>query len=162
MPLTSNGSHYTIRAQRRCTQCHEITDQTARSYRYSPSSVPKVPTMLIKRIEWVCDWCGNYEEEIKETPAPNDKAMIVKRLLSIQDDYDVLGFTLTSEPSVISIKIRLPDFDMSELRTIQDKQRETGFITAEELMKVQRAGYKQPATVPPKPLPRDLATLRKR
>jgi len=88
--------------------------------------------------------------------------MIVKRLLSIPEDYDVLGFTLSSEPNVISITIRMPDFDFGEVRAIQYKQQETGFITAEELMRVKKAGYSSPADVPPKPQPRDRATLRER
>jgi hypothetical protein len=51
---------------------------------------------------------------------------------------------------------------MGEMRAIQQKQRETGFITVDELIRVQRAGYKHPAAVPPKPQPHDAATLRKR
>ena len=159
MPSTSR---YNIRKKRLCPQCHETTDQTATTFRYDPPDVAKAPQILIKRIGWVCEWCGNYEEEVKETPAPTDKAKIMKRLLSITDDYDVLGFTLSSESDGVSIKFRLPGSDMSELRTIQYKQRETGFITVEELIKVQRAGYKHPKAVPPKPQPHDVATLRKR
>jgi len=151
-----------IRARRFCAECGEITEQTAASCRYDTPPAAAVPPVLVKRIEWLCGACGGYNEEIKQTIAPTDKASLMKRLLSISDDYDVLGFTLSSEPNVISIKIRLPDFDMSELRAIQSKQRETGFITVGELMKVQRAGYKQPIAVPPKPQPRDVATLRKR
>ena len=158
----SASRRYTIRNKRLCTQCHEVTDQAATTFRYDASEVAKVPQVLIKRIGWVCDWWGNYEEEIKEFPLPTDKAKIMKRLLSIQDDYDVLGFTLRSEADGVSIKFRLPDFDMSELRAIQYKQQETGFITVDELIKVQRAGYKHPKAVPPKPQPRDIATLRKR
>jgi hypothetical protein len=139
-----------------------MTDQTATSCRYSFPEIPKVPPTLIKRIEWLCDWCGGYEEEVKESLEPTDKAMIVKRLLSLPEDYDVLGFTLSSEANVISIKIRLPNFDMGELRAIQYKQQETGFISVDELIKVQRAGYKQPTAVPPKPQPRDVATFRKK
>ena len=162
MPLTRNGNLYTLRAKRLCTQCHEMTDQTATSCRYSIPEPPKVPPILIKRIEWLCDWCGSYEEEVKETLEPTEKTLIVKRLLSLPEDYDVLGFTLSSEANVISIKIRLPDFDMGELRAIQYKQQETGFITVEELIKVQRAGYRQPIAIPPKLQPRDVATLQKK
>jgi hypothetical protein len=162
MPLTRSGNHYTLRAKRLCPQCHEMTDQTATSCRYDSSEIPKVPPILIKRIEWLCDWCGSYEEEVKETLKPTDRTMILKRLLSLPEEYDVLGFTLSSEANVISMKIRLPDFDMSELRAIQDKQKETGFITVEELIKVQRAGYRQPVAVPPKPQPRDVAMLQKK
>jgi hypothetical protein len=51
---------------------------------------------------------------------------------------------------------------MGELRAIQYKQQETGFITVDELIKVQRAGYRQPTAAPPKPEPRDVAALRKK
>ena len=162
MPFTRNGNHYALRAKRLCTRCHQITDQTAISCRYSVPEVPKVPAVHVKRIEWICEWCDNYEEEIKEVSEPTDKTKIVKRLLSIQDDYELLGFTLSSESNVISIRIRLPDFDMGEIRAIQHKQQETGFITVDELMKVQRTGYQRPTGVPPKPQPHDNATLRQR
>ncbi len=162
MPLTRRGNHYVLRAKRLCVRCGEMTDQTTTSCRYSTPEVPKVPPVLIKRIEWLCDWCGNYEEEVKETVQPTDKTMLVKRLHSLPDDYDVLGLTSSSGENVISLTIRLPDFDMGELRAIQYKQQETGFITVDELIKVQRAGYRQPTAVPPKPEPRDVATLRKK
>ncbi len=163
MPLTRSGNHYTLRAKRPCTQCHEITDQTATSCRSSAPEIPQVPPTLIKRIEWLCDWCGNNEEEVKETLQPTQRIMILKRLLNLPEDYDVLGFTLSSEANnVISLKIRLPDFDMGELRAIQYKQQETGFITVDELIKVQRAGYRQHTAVPPKPEPSDVVTLRKK
>jgi hypothetical protein len=155
-------SRYAIHAQRPCPTCHQTTDQTSVGCKYSTVDVPKVPKSYLKHIQWVCDWCGNCDEEIKEVLEATDKTKIVKRLLSIKEDYDILGFTLSSEPNVISIKIRLPSFDMGELRAIQWKQRETGFITVDELLKVQRAGYQRPTVVPPKPQPQDVATLRKR
>jgi len=162
MPLTRSGDHYALRAKRLCAQCHEMTDQTATSCRYDAPDIPKVPPILIKRIKWLCDWCGNYEDEVKETLQPTERTMIVTRLLSFPEEYDVLGFTLSSEANVVSIKIRLPDFDMGELRAIQNKQQETGFITVDELIKVQRAGYKQPTAVPPKTPPRDRTMLRQK
>ncbi|MGP8068737.1 MAG: hypothetical protein ACLP5V_02480 [Candidatus Bathyarchaeia archaeon] len=162
MPLARNSSRYAIQTHRQCTTCHLITDQTSVGCRYSDVEIPKVPKTYLKHVEWVCDWCGNCEEEIKEVRESTNQAKIVKRLLSIKEEYDVLGFTLSSERDGISIKFRLPDFDMGEMRAIQYKQQETGFITADELMKVQRAGYKGPAAVPPKLQPRDVATLRKR
>ena len=162
MPFSRSGKHYSLRAKRLCTRCHQFTDQTAITCRYSAPEVPKVPAVYLKRLEWVCNWCDNYEEEVKEVFEPTDKTMIVKRLLSIPEDYDVLGFTLSSEPNVVSIKIRLPDFDMGEVRAIQYKQQETGFITVDELIRVQRAGYNSPAQVPPRPQPHDRATLRER
>jgi len=150
-----------IRARRLCTQCQAMTDQISIGCSYDSPKAASVPPTLVKRIKWVCDWCGNCDEEIKETSVPTEKTKLLKRLLSLQEDYELLGFALSVEPDVISIKLRVPRFDMGELRAIQWRQRETGFITVEELMKVQRAGYQRPTHVPAKPEPRDVATLRK-
>ena len=60
------------------------------------------------------------------------------------------------------LHIELPDFDMSELRAVQYKQQETGFITAEELMKLQKAGFEQAIDVPPRPMPKDRRRFKER
>ena len=91
-----------------------------------------------------------------------EKTRLVKRLLSVTEDYDVLGYELSSEANTVTIRIRLPRWDMDEVRAIQSKQQETGFITVDELIKVQRAGYKTTTRVPPKLQLDDVATLRKR
>jgi hypothetical protein len=87
---------------------------------------------------------------------------IIRRFLSLSDDYDLMGLVIEAGAGELVFRVRLPDFDMSEMRAIQYKQEETGFITVDELMKVQRAGYERPTAVPPKPQPREVATLRKR
>ena len=69
---------------------------------------------------------------------------------------------IESLPNEIVLRVRLPDFDMSEIRAIQSKARETGFITVEELMRLQRAGYGRPRDVPARPMPKDRRTLRER
>ena len=118
--------------------------------------------MYVKRVEWVCEWCDTHEEEKREVPVPTEKTRLVKRLLSVTEDYDVVGYELSSEANTVTITIRLPRWDMDEVRAIQSKQQEIGFITVDELIKVQRAGYKTTTRVPPKPQPNDVATLRKR
>jgi hypothetical protein len=100
--------------------------------------------------------------EAKEVPLPTDRMKIILRFLSLSDEYDLLGLEIEGKPDELVFRVRLPDFDMGEMRAIQFKQQETGFITAEELMKVQRAGYRRPAAVPPKAQPSDVATLQKR
>ena len=80
---------------------------------------------------------------------PTDRIKIIRRFLSLSDDYDLLGLQIEGRADELVFHVRLPDFDMGEMRAIQYKQQETGFITADELMKVQRAGYKRPAAVPP-------------
>ncbi len=94
---------------------------------------PIVPLTYIREQEWYCTQCDNIEELTKEVTEPTDKARIFNRLLRIPEGYDVLGVSITSEADGITFKIRLPDYDMGELRAVQHKQRETGFITVQEL-----------------------------
>jgi hypothetical protein len=56
---------------------------------------------------------------------------------------------IESKANELLLRVRLPDFDMSELRAVQYKQQETGFITVQELMKLQKAGFNRPKEVPP-------------
>jgi hypothetical protein len=78
MPVGRSGNYYGLRAKRLCLKCHEVTDQTAISCRYSAPEVPDVPSVLVKRLEWICDRCDNYEEEVKEVLLPTDKTKIIK------------------------------------------------------------------------------------
>jgi hypothetical protein len=59
-------------------------------------------------------------------------------------------------------RVRLPDFDMGEMRGIQYKQRETGIITADEPLRIRKAGFNRPREVPSRPEPRDPVAIRKR
>jgi hypothetical protein len=100
--------------------------------------------------------------EAKEVPIASDRVKLIRRFLSLSDDYDLLGLEIQSLPDELVLHVRFPNFDMNEMRAIQFKQQETGFINVEELMKVRYAGFNRPGVVPPKPQPRDVATLRKR
>ncbi len=130
--------------------------------RYSTPEKLKAPSALIRNVTWFCQLCDQEEVESKEIALPSDRMKIIRRFLSLSEDYDLLGLEIEGRADELVFRVRLPDFDMGEMRAIQYKQQETGFITADELMKVQRAGYKRPVAVPPKPQPRDVATLRKR
>ena len=77
--------------------------------------------------------------------------MIFNRPLRIQEEYDILEMSISSLPNEIVFRARLPDFDMGEIRAIQTKAQETGFIRASELMKLHKAGFKRPLDVPPRP-----------
>ena len=123
---------------------------------------PKAVGVLIKTLEWHCERCGQIEEEAKQIVEASDRVRIIRRLLTLSDDYDILSMRVEGRPDELVFHIRLPDSDLGEARAIQRKQQETGFITVEELLKVQRAGYKSTAQVPPKPQPRSRTTLRER
>jgi hypothetical protein len=122
-------------------------------YRASPE--PTVPASYQKEYTWFCDQCENLEIETKTVYEPTDKAMIFNRLLRIQEDYDLVSMTVSSLPNEIVFRACLPDFDMGEVRAIQAKAQETGFISVDELMKIQKAGFQRPREVPPKPTPKD-------
>ena len=160
--MPSSRSNYSIRTERWCEACNARTPQVSIACRYSASEETKVPTELMRSVKWVCQWCDGEEVETKEVPVPSDRVKVIRRFLSLSDDYDILGLEIKSLPDELVLHVRFPNFDMNEMRAIQYKQQETGFITAEELMKVRRAGYKRPGAVPPKPQPRDVATLRKK
>ena len=162
MPFTYGGKHYSLRAKRPCKQCRTITSQTAVSCRYRAPKEPKVPPVYVKELAWYCEGCDETEIETKEVVEPTDKTRIFRRLQSIAEDYDIISMKIESLPNEIIFRIRLPDFDMGEIRAIQTKAKETGFIKVSELMKLQKAGYHRPVEVPPKPQPKDRRTLRER
>jgi len=159
MPLSGS---YTIRAERWCKVCNAQTCQTSGRYRYSTPEGWQALNVLVRTVTWFCESCNEAEDEVKQVPVPTDRLKIIRRFLSLSDDYDVLGLKVEARPDELVFRVRLPDFDMGELRAIQWKQQEIGFITVDELMRVQRAGYRRPSTVPAKPQPRDVATLRTR
>ena len=149
-------------ARRLCKTCLRETWQMCVSVRYSEPPEPTVPSSLIKRMEWICDDCTNLEEEFKQVYEPTDKLRIINRLLKLPDDYDFIRVQLSSLPNEVLVSIQFPDFDPSEMRAIQAKQRETGFISVSELIELQKAGFHRPKDVPPKPQPKDRTTLRER
>jgi hypothetical protein len=162
MPFTQGGKHYSLRAKRLCRNCKVITDKTAVSCRYRAPPEPKVPQVYIRELEWYCEGCDQIEVEKKEIVEPTDKTRIFRRLQSIAEDYDIISMNIRSLPNEIVFRIRLPDFDMGEIRAIQTKATETGFINVSELMKLQKAGYRRPVEIPPKPQPKDRQVLRER
>jgi hypothetical protein len=159
MPYSSN---YTIRTERWCKACNTRTPQVSGDYRYTTPEVPQAPSVLIRTVTWVCQWCNQTEQDVKEVAVPTDRLKIIRRFLSLSNDYDLMGLKVETRANELVFRVRLPDFDMGEMRAIQFKQQETGFITVEELMKVKRAGYGTPREVPPRPEPRDSAAIRER
>jgi hypothetical protein len=161
MPF-NGSSNYTIRAERWCSLCNTRTPQISCGCRYSNPDKLKVPSVLIRNVTWACQRCDQLEVEAKEVALPSDRMKIIRRFLSLSDDYDLKGLVIEAGAGELVFRVRLPDFDMGEMRAIQYKQEETGFITVDELLKIQRAGYQRPTVIPPKPQPQDVATLRKR
>jgi hypothetical protein len=154
MPISlRSGNHFTMRAKRPCPHCHDTTWQMCCGYRYSAWPEPTVPASYKKELAWICEQCEEANTEIKQIYEPSDHTMIIKRLMAFTEDYSFINMTISSRPYEIIARIQVPDFDPGELRAIKEKQLETGFISAEELMRVRKAGFQRPVDLPPKPHP---------
>jgi hypothetical protein len=162
MPFSRDGKHYSFHAKRICKNCHDTTEQTCLGIKYHAPEEPTVPASFLREYTWLCEQCEITETETKTVYEPTDKAMIFNRLMRIQEDYDILDASVSSLPNEIIFRARLPDFDMGEIRAIQTKAKETGFIQVDELMKIQKAGFRRPLDVPPKPQPKDRRRLKER
>ena len=161
MPSSSSG-RYSIRAERWCKVCNTRTSQLSGGCRYVASEQPQAPSVLIRTVTWVCQWCDEAEEEVKQIIVPTDRLKIIRRFLSLSDDYELLGLKVEAKADELVFRVRLPDFDMGEMRAIQHKQRKTGFITVDELLRLQKAGFNRPREVPPRPEPRNSAAIQER
>ena len=162
MPFTANGKHYSARAKRLCKRCGSETEQEMVTNRMRSTPQPTVPLTYIREQERFCTQCDNIEKVTKEVTEPTDKQRIFNRLLRLSEDYDIQTLNIESKANELVLRVRLPDFDMSEGRAVQYKQQETGFITVEELMRLQKAVYRRPRDVPPKPQPKDRRILKER
>jgi len=161
MPFNGN-SNYAIRAERWCKTCGVKTPQISCGCNYSTPEQFKVPSVMVRSVTWVCQWCDQAEIEAKEVAIPTDRLKIIRRFLSLSEEYDLLGLKVEATADELVFRLRLPDFDMGEMRAIRYKQQETGFITADELLQLQKAGFSRSREVPPAPEPRDSATIRER
>jgi hypothetical protein len=162
MPFTTSGKYYGARAKRWCKRCGNETEQDMVMNRMRCTPQPTVPLTYIREQEWYCTQCDNIEQVKKEVTEPTDKQRIFNRLLRLSEDYDIQTLNIESKTNELVLRVRLPDFDMSEVRAVQYKQQETGFITVQELMKLRKAGFNRPREVPMKPQPNDKRTLRER
>jgi hypothetical protein len=155
MPFTRSGKRYTTRARRFCKKCQTLAEQSTVSVRYRSPPEPTVPESVLRVYEWLCEQCDNTEIETNAIYEPTDKALTFDHLMRIREDYDPLSVCISSLPNEIVFRARLPDFDMRELRAIHLKAKETGFIRADELMKLQKPRFKRPSDVTLKPHPND-------
>ena len=100
--------------------------------------------------------------DVQQVTEPTDRQRIFSRLMRLTEDYDMVRTTVESKPDEIVLRVRIPDFDMSELRAVQYNQQETGFITADELMRLQKAGSNRPIDIPPRRMPRNRRRFKER
>jgi hypothetical protein len=111
-----------------------------------------------KTERWNCDRCHTEKIITKEIPIPTEKAMLVKLLMSLSEKYELEGTTISVEPREIRAIFRFPEHDLPKLRAIAENWADPGYITAKDLLKLEKAGMRDVAKIPPKwaPLKREL------
>jgi hypothetical protein len=119
MPFTRSGKHYSMIVKRWCKKCLENTEQQLVGCKYSKTPEPRVPPAFVRTKTWFCTKCEETELEVKEVPEPTDKTRIFNRLLSIQNDYDILGMTIESLLNEIIFRDR---------RTLRERARQRIFV----------------------------------
>lgn len=62
----------------------------------------------MKELRWVCEVCGEPEEETKQIYESTDKLRIINRLLRLGDDYGFIKVNLSSQANEIILRIQVP------------------------------------------------------
>jgi hypothetical protein len=115
-------------------------------YRKSPTNDDAIQ----KEERWVCDNCHTERIVVKEIPNPTEKPMLVKHLMSLGERYELAGMTVTVQVNAVVAKFRFPEHDLPKLREIAYNWAERGYITARQLLMLERAGMADVARIPPR------------
>jgi hypothetical protein len=119
------------------------------SYRKSESS----DEAYRKEERWNCDRCHTAKIITKEVPIPTEKAMLVKLLMSLSEKYELEGTRITVGFREVRAVFRFPEHDLPKLRAIAENWADRGYITAKDLLKLEKAGMRDVAKIPPKRAP---------
>jgi hypothetical protein len=146
--ITSSGKIIEIHGQKYCATCKEIRAHTCfwMSYRKSESS----DDAYRKEERWSCDRCHTDKTITKEIPIPTEKAMLVKLLMSLSEKYELAGSSISVEAREVRAVFRFPEHDLPKLRAIAENWADRGYITAKDLLKLEKAGMRDVAKIPPK------------
>ncbi|MGB9024188.1 MAG: hypothetical protein WCC94_12250 [Candidatus Bathyarchaeia archaeon] len=91
-----------------------------------------------KEERWNCDRCHTVRYVTKEVPYPTEKAMLVKLLLSLSEKYELEGTRITVGFREARAAFRFPEHDLPKLRSIAENWADRGYITAKDLLKLER------------------------
>lgn len=149
--ITRNGKVLQIHGRRLCLKCNRMTDHTCFWMKYRKSS--KNDDAIEKEERWVCDICHTERIVVKEIPQPTEKSMLVKHLMSLGERYELAGMTVTVHVNAVAATFRFPEHDLPKLREIAYNWAERGYITAKQLLMLERAGMADVAKIPPRIAP---------
>jgi hypothetical protein len=99
---------------------------------------------------WNCDRCHTDKVIVKEIPIPTEQTKLVKLLMSLSEKYELQGSTISVEAREVRAVFRFPEHDLPKLRAIAENWADRGYITAKDLLKLEKAGMRDVAKIPPK------------
>jgi hypothetical protein len=146
--ITSNGKVLEYHGQKYCVTCKEIRDHTCFHMVYRKSE--KNDDAYRKEERWNCDRCHTDKVIVKEIPIPTEKAMLVKLLMSLSEKYELEGTTISVDYREVRAVFRFPEHDLRKLREIAENWADRGYITAKNLLKLEKAGMCDVAKIPPR------------
>ena len=144
--ITHSGKVLQYHGKKFCPTCKGTTDHTCFWLKYRKSETSDDP--YSKEERWVCDRCHTEKIVTKEIPFPTEKAMLVKLLMSLSDKYELEGTTITVGLREVRAIFRFPEHDLPKLRAIAENWADRGYITAKDLLKLEKAGMHDVAKIP--------------
>jgi hypothetical protein len=146
--ITSNGKVLQYHGKKFCATCKEIRDHTCfhMAYRKSETS----DDAYRKEERWNCDKCHTDKVIVKEIPIPTEKAMLVRLLMSLSEKYELQGTTISVSYREVRATFTFPEHDLPKPREIANNWAERGYINAKDLLKLEKAGMRDVAKIPPR------------
>jgi hypothetical protein len=74
----------------------------------------------------------------------------VELLISLSEKYELEGTTISVGVREVRAIFRFPEHDLPKLRAIAENWSDRGYITAKDLLKLEKAGMRDVAKIPPK------------
>lgn len=82
--------------------------------------------------------------------------MLLKLLMSLSEKYELAGTTITVDHREVRAVFRFPEHDLRKLREIAENWADRGYITAKNLLRLEKAGMRDVAKIPPKWAPQNV------
>jgi hypothetical protein len=76
--------------------------------------------------------------------------MLVRLLMSLGDKYELEGTTISVGVREVRAVFRFPEHDLKKLREIAENWADRGYITAKNLLRLEKAGMADVAKIPPR------------
>ena len=128
-------------AKRLCPKCKSVTDHLC-SRTTSRQSEESTDLDIETRI-WSCLVCGYGYDQVVEVPIPTEGGMILKRLMSVTNDYYVKRTSVTTKGLHVILDVELYPFEPEPVIRIIENLEEKQYINAFELAKLGKAGLRR-------------------